>query len=337
MVQIISKIISRADELIKDNFVNNSIYMSFPQYVALVQYSISLFLTQKMYREQPDINPIIFTALCITPFQWFNFRIEPRGTVRINKIRTIDDIKMMCAERHWIDYHDFLIKLNCSNFMIEKTVCKVKKDLNSCTKGVLHRRLFNEQERSYCHKDIIESQFELYRYLLTIKFEPSEKIHFPNETIVEQQLDHFILVNNQNEYLLPAETINNLQLPYKVYPNEHAYLIVDETHKERILQNQQFKCFSVREFFSNLFQKSPYAFLNFKLGEGQYSEIANNIGSEDFIIFGYHRSGNNYEWQFAILSDVAIEKQFVRVSVLHRNFSDRFSHLTNIVNKFLSQ
>jgi len=338
MPNFVHKTLTKAISLIEENFANKCIYLSFPQYVSLVQYTIDNYLTQHKWKK--NRKPIIFTALCITPLQWFNFRITPLNHKKAVEIANIEDIDEMYADKHWIDYHHFLIRHTCSKlqFHSNRIECSAKKDITHCHKGILHRMLFPVERRGYCHDEIQDqTNFDFFRYLFTINFPPREKIHFPNEIVVRNQLLKFSIGVLNDGFLFKQSDLAAYTMPYTISRDKAAYLIADERLKQHILSlNKDWQFFPLADFLKNLYQNPLNVKLNYSLTLDQYNLIARNRLPEDFIIFGYTENGNR-SWEFAIASDVANEKEFSKVTLQFGDDNATFNNLCRLVNGILNE
>jgi len=327
---------------------NNSVHMSFPQYVALVQTFFDRYINDKKWKKNPEERPVIFTALCITPFQWFNFDITPKEGKKTTEIVNISDISSMHANEHWSDYHNYLINYRCDHYFYDKLTgkgkCKRLQGTQDCIKkGVLHN-ILRELGARPCNNVVDQTKFKIYRCLLTLdtkkkKSRIYERVNFPDTKVVEKQLkNHYIGINNSGEFLLDSSEFTKLDLPYEIELNEKAYLIVDEKEKNKIneISNRTYHFIKLERFFKNLFQNPVHSKLNFKLDDNKYRTIVRNQLPEDFIIFGY--KNNSYvKWEFAIASDVAIEKHYTEVKFLFDGGNDQpiFVNLYNLVEEIL--
>ena len=166
----------------------------------------------KKTRELNGDQAIFFTALCLPPYQWFNFSAG-RSIKTAKKVADIQEV--IEADPVWVLYLEFIYELAKERTNIWRCVFNTED-------GFKHRSCFKDLVES----NVIESQLNSY-------------------IILPKKTEEFLqpLENNNIKSIL-GETIKN---KYKCYEDARkAYLIVDE----EMSVGEQYIIKKVRDFFS---------------------------------------------------------------------------------------
>ena len=296
---------------------DGSLNVTFPQYVGLVRNFTSSFLDYDWSREG---LPVIFTALCITPWQWFNYNLRPVPPKKAMEVASLSDIEVMEVDPYWADYHKFLINLRCG----KSKDCK--KPISKCV---------SNEESCFQRR----STFRFYRYILTVNptvIAPKDipvRYSFPRSDIVDIQFgSHYILFPTESDKL----TIN-LQDPHhknlldalggnesllNLYRNKEAYLLIDKPIMEDLhtwLESSTYKSLLVKEAFNLWFHQDPhpkYVKLNYSIALETFDFIKQNRLSEDFIIFGVIQESGRVSWLYCLASDITADTKMAQLSIL---------------------
>lgn len=316
MSGLISDYQSKMEKQLEDH---GSLNVTFPQYVGLVRNFTSSFLG---YNWSKEGLPVIFTALCVTPWQWFNYNLRPLGPQKAMEVASLSDVEVMEVDPYWVDYHKFLIRLRC--------------DKSDTCKNIISKCVTNEVS---CFQR--RSTFKFYRYILTVDpniIRPKdipERYSFPHSDIVEKQLSsHYILFptesknltinlqDSQHKKLLDALEENGPLV--KLYKNKEAYLLIDNQTRNNLNtwleSSTNYKSLLVKEAFKLWFHQdshSKYVKLNHSIGQDAFTFIKQNQLSEDFIIFGVIKKESvKPSWLYCLASDITADTKMAQLSIL---------------------
>lgn len=114
-----SAIISKYLEIFEENIANgNYVDTDFRNYSELVQCVI--------HEMPPKDHPVFFTALCIPPFKWFNFHIEPKPL----NVTSVKEVRKMEADPTWTSYIKFVSELAQKGTNVHRCIFSVADDFN---------------------------------------------------------------------------------------------------------------------------------------------------------------------------------------------------------------
>lgn len=311
---------SSALVLLEENIQNRYIYLSFPQYVALVQEFVKSYVHKNIKKQKK--TPAIFTGLCITPLQWFNYKIMPSQDKKVIGIQSMDDITSCWADTHWLNYHEFLIRLRCTNFL------SCKEPLIRCIEHISSPPKCNHTRNT---------SFNFYRYLLTVDSDINvhEQFNFPKANIVEKQLNDMWIHLHKNGFVYDANKLSSISYYQNMPSNERAYLVTDTYTNNAKKLGDVFMNYFQLPTHSNIYidhQSQRYK-VKKTINSTLYNDYCSNSLPEDFIIFGYLVNGR-IDSSFALGCDVSEDK--VKLMLLNKD-DPKLNILEEIVNdKFLA-
>ncbi len=304
--------------MFEENFWERSIYLSFPQYVGVVLEFLKSFVEKSRWHEKQK-KLFVFTGLCITPIQWFNYHIVPAKGKKILEIMSMNDIACLWADIHWVRYHEYLVRLCCQNYK------SCDKEVSFCVQHM------NNPAVSCGFVDMQE--VELYRCILTVedKVKLQEGFYLPHKTVVEKQLNDITVQLPDGGLVYIAEELENYEKYKKMPKDSCAYHIRDcePNLTNRRLGEVLAKYFQLPNLCNISYNEERYSIKKI-IDQMTYDRIYSNRLPLDFIIFGYVTS-SKIEPLFALGCDVSDDK--VRLSLLGRN-NPRLSVWVQIVYDF---
>jgi hypothetical protein len=285
----------------------------------MVQSFVKEFITKRTWFNR-NKTLFVFTGLCITPVQWFNYNVVPVVGKNVLDINTLDDIERFWADKTWLDYHKFLIEHSCINVLScegKNTLCIPHKHNNACPN----------------HHD--DPKIEFHRHLLTVEegFPLVEKYSFPHVNVVESQLNK-IYISCPNGELAVARKELPTVAPYKDLPAEaeKAYLMSNTLGVNYKTLGEVFANYFQPQRYCNIVTTNNVHKITNVMSKKNYWELCQNNLPSDFIIFGYKENNNTIIPLFGLGCDVSADKARLR---LITNRKKELESLTDFVQRNL--
>ena len=316
---IFNKFYDAACEMFEENFSEGSIYVSFPQYVGIVLRLLKSYVKERKWKRK-NKELCVFTGLCITPVQWFNYHLTPVHGKRVLQVKSLNDIDSLHADAHWLQYHEFLVKLRCQQYK------HCKKDFSLC--------LEHKWNPSICKEYADTQVIRFYRYLLAVDddVQLEENFYLPRSEIVKSQLNNIVIQLPERNLVYSSEELADFEKFKNMLTGTFAYLMNDSTHSNqgKLLGEVLLNYFQPPKL-SNIIITNKSFYLGKTISNMTYNTIRLNHLPLDFIIFG-HFSDYQIDPLFALGCDVSQDK--VRLSLFGRR-NTRLSVLTQLVNEDL--
>lgn len=306
----------------KKNRDQHIAYMPFPQYVSIVQEFIEWFVTDKKWRE-PTKKLSIFTGLCITPLQWFNYNLIPKEGKNVIDVATLADIEHFWTDEDWLGYHKFLIRLRCNNFG------------GKCPREVKHDQCIQHQKGIYCetHQDITHVNF--HRHILTIddNIVLNENFILPKTNVVKSQLNDVWINLPQNNDLVYkcTDLVENNSLYKNQSNNTLAYLMRDNEQGNYEKLGIVFRNYFQSPRFSNIVIENNQCKIRNPISQDAYNLITSSHLPLDFITFGYE-DNSVISPIFALGCEVF--QRYVKIIFIDQ-LNPKLANLVTLVNDYL--
>ncbi len=300
-----------------ENMQNHlSVYVSFPQYLCIVQKFLKCFVTKKQWRKK-ERSLSVFTGLCITPVQWFNYCLTPIRGKKAIEVRSLDDIKRFYADPIWIAYHKFLISLRCSNFG------SCERDHADCINNI---RFHNG-----CQYHEAVSHIKFHRYFLTVgsNVKMQDGYYLPRKAVVEEQLNKMSLQFPDTDLVRLASDLRAKDQRYSTPDvTAQAYHIVDSGSGGSMKMGRVLATYFQDSTLTNInINTEPYKITKY-IKQDAYELMWQKKLPLDFILFGH--GAPKVKPLFALGCEVSHGK--VKLSLLTR---DRVDLLIELVNNHL--
>ncbi len=330
-VDYLSKIEKQAGE-------KKSLNVTFPQYVGLVRNFTSSFLGIKRSKGE---SAVIFTALCITPWQWFNYNLRPVSPKKAIEVGSLSEVETMEIDSYWADYHKYLIRLKCAKGdTCDRPISKCITDEDKC---------FQKRAR-----------LKFYRYILTV--DPTaiapeiipDEYFFPSNDVVQKQLmSHYVLFCNESETLtikLDDSSYSDLAQILRdknpavadLYMGRDAYILIDKTTRHDLAnwmrKSNKYKAVLAKDAFAEWFLPDSlpeYAGSNYVIEKDTISFITRNHIPQDFILFGVMDRQKQLTWQYCLASDITADAKMAQLSVLFGEDQNRLLTIIDLLSDHL--
>lgn len=228
-------------------------------------------------------DSLFFTALCLPPFQWFNFKADPS----VKRARLVSEVKKMESDYIWVRYLKYINSLAQQGINVYRYVFCVEKNFDD-------RRYFKD----LVENEVIEAQFRKFIIMHKDKSKALDPLEKKDIEIILSQ--------------------NKLKNIYKCYDDieKNAYLIVDENNL--IFDDSVFDIHPIEEIFTT-FQRTGhhetwvYTKAKHSRSIGGQLPTLNRPLPEDFFLIGKGSNIDNAEWHLALTADVTSDFKKVRL------------------------